>query len=241
MFTQGSLSNVSASLFEPTPRMKKNKKAVLFLGGPFQKTKYIQKIASLAQTIAAADSGARHALRLGVKLHAVIGDLDSISSHIRRRLTKTKFIRYPLEKDHSDGYLALQFLLSQKPSEIVIFGTIGGRPDHSMASLDLLRDVPDSIAAKMMSHDFEIYFVRKKLILKGKKGDIVSLLPLSPSGAIVKTQGLFYPLINEKLNSGSHGLSNQMTRKKASVQVMEGALWVFHQYRKDSSALRTSG
>src|SRR3989338_8478657 len=203
-------------------------KAVLFLGGELRKTPRLIHLAENADVVIAADSGALNALKLGIQPDHIVGDLDSLPSKDLKKFKKVEIHKYPSKKDKSDGELALELLLSQKPKEIIIFGTIGGRPDHSLAALMLLARIPKTIPSKMVSHDFEIFFTDDLATIYGKKGDLVSLLPQNSTGAKVTTSGLEYSLKNQHLSYGSQGLSNCMIRKKASLRITQGALFIFH-------------
>ncbi|MBI3017718.1 MAG: thiamine diphosphokinase [Deltaproteobacteria bacterium] len=203
-------------------------KAALFLGGELKKTPRLIKLAQSAEVVVAADHGALNALKLGIQPDHIVGDLDSLPSKELKKFKKAQIHRYPSKKDKSDGELALELLLSKKPKEIIIFGTIGGRPDHSLAALYLLASIPSSISAKMVSHDFELFFTEDLATIHGKKRDLVSLLPQNSTGAKVTTSGLAYPLKNQSLSYSSRGLSNQMTQSKVSIHLLRGALFIFH-------------
>src|SRR3989338_2665653 len=195
-------------------------KAALFLGGELKKTPRLVKLAQKADVVIAADSGALNALKLGIQPDHIVGDLDSLPSKDLKRFKKTQIHKYPSKKDKSDGELALELLLSKKPKEIIIFGTIGGRPDHSLAALMLLAKIPKTIPSKMVSHDFEIFFTDDLATIYGKKGDLISLLPQDSKGAQVSTLGLLYSLKNQHLRYGSQGISNRMTENKAALKVL---------------------
>ncbi|MBI3018312.1 MAG: thiamine diphosphokinase [Deltaproteobacteria bacterium] len=201
---------------------------VLFLGGELKKTRRLITLAQKADVVVAADHGALNALKLGIQPDHIVGDLDSLSFRNLKKFKKARRHRYPAQKDKSDGELALDLLLSKKPKEIIIFGTIGGRPDHSLAALMLLTKIPKTISAKMVSHDFEIFFTQSDSVIPGKKGDLLSLLPQDSKGAIVTTSGLLYALKNQPLRYSSHGLSNKMTERKVTVRIKRGALFIFH-------------
>jgi thiamine pyrophosphokinase len=59
--------------------------------------------------VIAADGGARHCLKLGIKPQVVIGDFDSLTRDELATFEKsgTKLIRYPVDKDETDLELAL--------------------------------------------------------------------------------------------------------------------------------------
>jgi hypothetical protein len=70
------------------------------------------------------------------------------------------------------------------------------------------------------------------MTVSGEPGDYVSLLPWGGDAEGVSTEALRYPLRNEPLTTGpSRGLSNELTRRTATVRVRRGALLVVHTRR----------
>ena len=102
------------------------KKALLFLGGHLKKTARLKTAIKKADLIVAADSGADNALKMGLKPDHLVGDLDSISKTAKLRIRGAAIHRYSTDKDLSDGELALKFLLSKHPTEIIVLGALGG-------------------------------------------------------------------------------------------------------------------
>ncbi|MFO7930083.1 MAG: thiamine diphosphokinase [Desulfosalsimonas sp.] len=87
------------------------------------------------------DKGAFHALSYGLTLDRVIGDFDSIKKdefdYIKRH-TKT-IDEHPIKKDETDSYLAIREALKLDPDEIIVYGGIGDRLDHTYANIQLLK------------------------------------------------------------------------------------------------------
>lgn len=203
--------------------------SILILGGELKKSSRIKKYTRESSLVVAADHGAQNALKLGIIPDHVVGDLDSLSAYVKSRLkAKSRFHRYPSRKDFSDAELALQFILSKKPTEIIIIGALGKRIDHAIANLMLLTQIPEKILACIMDEGIEIFYVRNIFELKGKKGNLISILPLLSHRTFLKTSGLSYGLNNKKLRMGAHGLSNRMVKSTAMIEVKEGAVFVFH-------------
>jgi len=203
-------------------------RGLLFLGGQIQKTARLKKFTRGNVFSVAADSGAGNALKLNVMPAAIVGDFDSIDAQTLKKCKHSEQIRYPKDKDQSDGELALAFLLSKKPTEILILGALGKRLDHMLANLSLLAQIPPKISAKIVDGKGDVYYVRKSFHLMGKKGDMVSVLSAPDRPARIKTTGLLYPLNHQILRPGAHGLSNRMTHPCVSIRVSAGAVFVFH-------------
>jgi thiamine pyrophosphokinase len=191
--------------------------------------------------IVGADGGTLHALDAGLIPDHVIGDLDSLSSDLRQRLTKegARFHAHPPAKDATDLELALLWAAEQSSAgEIIVLGALGGRPDQEFANLLLLvlpalegRDV------RMVGSVWEIRLIRsgETLTVRGQSGDTVSLIPLGGDARGVTTSGLRYSLEDEVLRFGpARGVSNVLENEDATVTVDEGVLWCFH--RRDREA-----
>ncbi|MGI6468138.1 MAG: hypothetical protein ACOX0Q_03815 [Syntrophomonadaceae bacterium] len=70
--------------------------------------------------------------------------------------------------------------------------------------------------------------------MKGKKGDVVSVLPLSDRALGVCEKGFEYPLdkvVLEKKNP--YSISNTLLGEKGEISLDEGVLAVFHFLRLD--------
>jgi thiamine pyrophosphokinase len=184
----------------------------------------------------AADGGARHAMVAGVRLHHVIGDMDSLDRDLRRRLEKTgaEFHIAPVAKDETDLELALIWAAAQPHiHEIVILGAFGGRPDQALANL-LLLALPELTSHYVLMIDgrWSVRVIRggDRVTLRGAPGDRLSLIPLGGPAYGVTTEHLAFPLAAETLFFGqARGVSNQFETETAVVTVQEGLLWCFHE------------
>jgi thiamine pyrophosphokinase len=189
--------------------------------------------------VIAADGGARHAEPLGVTLDLWVGDGDSIGED---GLAALGAAGVPLEraqpnKDESDTELALLAAISRGATGIVIVGALGGaRIDHALANIDLLAHPDlDGRSVTILGAGARIGLVRApgpaghavERRLAGRRGDVVSLLPMGPSVEGVTTDGLAYPLVDEPLSIGrTRGLSNIRVADEARVTVRHGLLLV---------------
>ena len=179
--------------------------------------------------VIAADGGYLHAEILGLELHTVVGDLDSIS-----KKTGSSFFEQgirihssPAEKDETDLALALLHATSLGVDRILILGAIGGRLDMSIANL-LLMTLPSlaKIQVEMWVATQTAWIIRPPGDeVLGQPGDTLSLIPLAGTAKGITTSNLAYPLQNEKLRAGfSRGLSNVLTGSTASIELQEGHL-----------------
>ena len=88
--------------------------------------------------VIAADSGIRHAEPLGLEPELWVGDFDSAFTRHLRELPHVPRQRHPVDKDITDGELAIEEALRRGARRLVLVGGLGGRTDHAMAHLALL-------------------------------------------------------------------------------------------------------
>ncbi|TBH17239.1 thiamine diphosphokinase [Thermus thermamylovorans] len=111
------------------------KRLALLLGGPLLTTEALKERLS-GYRLLAADSGARHALALGLPLELWLGDFDSSPPWLREALPAPKET-LPREKDQTDGEALVRRALELGAEEALLLGALGGRLDHTLAHLEL--------------------------------------------------------------------------------------------------------
>lgn len=187
-----------------------------------------------------ADGGLRNALELGLPPDVVLGDFDSAADEQVREAEAmgARLIRFPAHKDETDSELALRYAVDHGATEILFLGALGGRLDHTLANLFLLA-APElaGVPVRIVDGSASLELCRDRCEIRGRPGDIVSLLPLAAPVTGVVTVGLEYPLNNETLPFGAaRGVSNVMLGEAASVSISDGLLAVFHMLHQTSEA-----
>jgi thiamine pyrophosphokinase len=166
----------------------------------------------------------------------VIGDMDSLDPETAEDLVRrgTRISGYPPEKDETDTQLALQYALSLEPEEIRIFGAMGGRIDHTLANLSILKIALDQgVPTRLVDEWCEILMIRDSCVLEGEAGQTVSLFPFSSAVTGITLRGFAYPLENNAMEIGRpYGISNVLTDQRGFISLADGILLVIHYYRK---------
>lgn len=194
---------------------------------------YLKELVPTFDIIICADGGAEYAYKCGILPHYLIGDFDSINNDVLEYFTlkNVKIERYPKNKDFTDTELCVYKALEEKCNEIIIFAGIGSRIDHSLGNIGLLHIIK-SFGAKgcIISENQIIYICNDTLILKGKKGDLVSIIPFGGDAKGITTEGLQYPLKDDTIKFGyPTGVSNVMTDDICKIKITSGEILVIKQ------------
>ncbi len=209
------------------------KRAIIFYNGNLSDVRNAKKYITSTDYIICADGGAKHALELGLKPHIIIGDFDSLSQKDQKVFAKQQvpFITYKKEKDETDSELALQYALKNGYTTIVLFGVFGSRIDHMLTNIFALEYLSNYNAdVTIIEGNQAIRVIHNSIKLKGKKGDLLSLIPLKGDAKKVTTKNLQYPLHNEDLLFGhSRGISNIFIKDTAEISLQEGSILVIHE------------
>lgn len=204
---------------------------VLIIGnGNIANTRIIQNILKPDDVILCCDGGSKYLFEEGIIPHYIIGDLDSSIPQIIQ-FFETKgviFKKFNRKKDETDMELCIDFAISLGASQIIILGGIGTRLDHTLTNINLLIKAENSnVKATIIDDNNEINIISSSIQINGKKGDLISLIPISTTVNGISTSGLEYPLTNATMTIGkSLGVSNVLEDIKANISIKEGYLLV---------------
>lgn len=199
------------------------KRGVIFAGGEFSAPADLDEILKEASVIVCADSGFDSAVSVGVVPHVIIGDMDSVKSKLPEN---TDIIKLKCEKDDTDTEAAIDYLVNNGCSEIVLLGALGGRVDHELANIMLMVYTAKKGARLVIkTKNTEIILVEKYAEIKGEKGDYLTLIPITTDAEGVTLSGLKYPLEGATLEVGKTvGVSNEFISDKASITNQKGMI-----------------
>ena len=193
-------------------------RAVIICGGDVGE--YIKSYVTPDDFVICADSGFDYAIKFGITPDVVLGDMDSVKN---KNYPKDAII-YPCRKDFTDSELAAMYAKDNGYEEVLLFGMIGTRMDHSLANLTLLQRFKN---ACIINANNEIYFVKKEITLSGKPGDNISIIPYPGDAFGVTTYGLDYALSDGKIAAGTTlGISNVMVDEECTITISKGSAFV---------------
>lgn len=183
--------------------------------------------------VLAVDGGFAHLEACGVVPDAVIGDFDSLGYVPDACLS----LVFPPEKDKSDLELAFDYLMARGFRDFTVYGALGGRLDHTLASLAVFAQVaerrleggPCSLRAVDEKSQLEVLSDSQEIAFSEKKRGTVSVFSANDKAQGVFEEGLKYPFPKGPLsNRTSLCLSNEFTGKPARIGVERGTIYVIH-------------
>jgi len=176
----------------------------------------------------AADGGALFLESIGFLPDVIIGDFDSLTTEQYQRYEKlgAKIIKYPVEKDETDGELALQYCRERGFNNIIIIGFAGGRLDQQLANIFLLEYAfRNGITAFIKEPGLEMGIIGRRKVFFQKMGARLSLIPLDDKVIGVTVTGCKYLLESGSLlRYKTRGISNIIEQEKAVITVRKGLL-----------------
>lgn len=178
-----------------------------------------------------ADRGAYFLVRHGIRPHLSLGDFDSVHPdelEAVRSGSESFEACDPIDKNDTDTELAFAHALRMKPREMILFGGLGSRFDHSLANVHLLyKALAQGVLCKIIDSHNQIMLTDRDLTLQKGRYANVSLLPLSKRVTGITLEGFAYPLQKATLQIGdSLGISNILLQTTGSIRIDSGLLLV---------------
>lgn len=209
------------------------KRSVVFLRGTYP-IKYLSFYRGLCRGSlkVAADGGYSFFRKTGLVPDVLIGDMDSIKCLPANLSPKTRMVRFPQQKDKTDGQLALEFCLDEGYRTIDLVSPTVGEIDHHLGNIMLLHRAASCLksvsgSVRLVNHRYEI-----RLVIDGSVsftravGDTISVIPQSQR-IVLSSSGMEYSVKDCRVGLGdSRGLRNRVCAARASVSVKGWALVV---------------
>lgn len=205
-------------------------KCVIIANGDLEYSEKTAGIIREAGLIVCADGGIRHLKVLRIFPHAVIGDFDSAlpGDKLYFEEKNIKIISHPSRKNETDTELCVSWAILNHATDLTLLGATGTRLDHTLANIYLLKKLAGlGIPARIIDKHNTIHIVTGHIELKGRPGELLSLLPITEKAAGITIKGLEYPLVDAAMEMGSClGISNVFKETTVLVSVREGTLMV---------------
>jgi thiamine pyrophosphokinase len=173
--------------FEP---IVSTSKPVCLIGGASVAKKSISAVLPLVGGFIGADGGADHLLGAGLTPVAVIGDLDSLSSHARATFAD---LLHPVDDPLTTDFEKV--LQRVRAPMFICLGFTGGRMDHTLSVLNVMARFVDRTIVLADGDDASFLASRGTTHLVLPVGTRVSIMPLGV--ATVSAQGVQWPFTDQ--------------------------------------------
>lgn len=183
--------------------------------------------------VIAADSGMYTALEMGIVPDLFIGDFDSFDKqHLckesREAVENIPTVSYPVKKDLTDSMIAVEIALEKGADRIIIIGALGGRLDHTLSNVFLMRPLHSkNVSAVIDNGKNAVQYIKNQSITIKKRYKYISLLAYPSDARGVSISGVEYPLEDAVLQlDNPYAVSNCITDSECIVTVKDGGLLV---------------
>lgn len=176
----------------------------------------------------AADKGYLHLQKRGIEPALTVGDFDSLGF-----VPDTEnIVRHRVRKDDTDMLLAVREGLHRGANKFILYGGLGGRPDHTFANLQTLAFLTEQGAKGLLFGGGTAITVLQNgtLCFPETASGTISVFSCGERAEGVTERGLSFPLEDALLtDTFPVGVSNAFTGQKSSVTVQNGRLFLFWQ------------
>lgn len=203
--------------------------ALVVADAPLPSRSLLDPLRREADLIVAADGGANRALKAGLPVDWIVGDLDGVTAEALRRMPPGRVVR---DEDRNDSDLekAMRFVHGRGFDSAIIVGAIGERLDHTLGTLAVIAAWHDRIDIRVIDDHFTTIVVDPALEFEAPLGTMVSLV--APAGATgVTTRGLRYALRNARLAFSTRGIHNEVVSNPVRVEVTKGPMFLLRSHR----------
>ncbi len=205
---------------------------LLVAGAPLSWTPRLAAMAAAAAPLLAADGGADHLARLGLRPAAVIGDLDSISPETRAWLGEESLIVRP-DQDRTDLDKALEYAFENLSVEhVTVIAALGGRVDHELGNLGLLARLAMGERLVFEGANVRVLAIDGEATLAAHPGETWSFWTFDPF-VRVTVVGVRWPLENAAIDVGGRpSISNEAVDDLVRVRATGGAVVVMRHFTR---------
>lgn len=208
------------------------KKGLIVLNGHFIDVRKIElQLINLVSELSfeyviGVDGGCVLLEKLNQRPDLILGDFDSLKrlNDYKQLWPYAEVKMFQAEKDFTDAELAFAESDALELDEVYVIGGTGGRLDHQLSILFLLKNRPKYI---LVDEQNILSYIKAPYHHKVLSGDVkskyVSLIPLESGFVGVDLIGFKYPLNQATISFGQTiGISNEVTDTFGSITILSG-------------------
>ena len=185
-------------------------------------------------TVISVDAAVKKLEEINKMPNVMVGDFDTLTDESRLEHYAglgVEIVRHNPVKDFSDSELAIDWAYKRNISEIVVFGALGRRFDHTFANILLLQKYKKlGVDITIIDRFNRIYAKSNPFILEKRSvwGKYISFFAIREKVLIESLTGVAYPVENKYLDnieSPSLFISNEIVEDYMSV-IFDGEILV---------------
>jgi thiamine pyrophosphokinase len=158
-------------------------------------------IAASGRPLVAADGGANHLARIGLRPDAVVGDLDSITPSVRAWVGEERLLLRP-DQESTDLEKTLAHVFDAVGAgRLTVLGALGGRVDHTVGNLGLVARLGRGADLVLREPESLVLAVAGEAELEAAPGETWSAWSFDP-GVRVTLEGFRWPVAGRALDAG---------------------------------------
>lgn len=211
--------------------MSNNSYALIVLNGELPSLQLLESQWQNASLKICADGAAETLQAYGKNPDVIIGDMDSITNEQLVHFKSVKILKI-VEQDTTDSEKALSYCLKHKINKVSLLGGFGGRIDHSLHTIELIKKFHRKGLSITSFTEFEkVYLIDQKTNLLDKPGTRVSIIPIFGDVSNVSLHGFDFDLQNVIFKFGDFSsVSNRIKSSPATINFSNGELLVILEY-----------
>lgn len=172
-------------------------RAVIVTGGNPPSKELLQSYIKSDDFLIGVDHGCDCLLEYDIIPSLILGDFDSVNKEAIEVFKKknVKILEYNSDKDYTDTDLGYLKAKENGSNEILLFGAIGTRMDHTLGNLGILiKSLKEGVNMQIIDDNNIMSVVDKETSFKGNVGDTISFHALSDKVSNLSIRGAKYKL-----------------------------------------------
>ena len=199
-------------------------RCTLLANGKFPEHKIPLGIIMESENIICLDGAVNNLVKNKLEPKAIIGDLDSIDSTLRK--TYSEIIVETPDQNKNDLEKGLDWLNDKGYSDVAIIGATGLREDHTLSNIFIIMEKNYPMNIKIITDYGTFQIIKGHKNINSFKGQQVSLFTLKKDSKIT-TYNLKYQLNKNSLNTLFYGALNESTSSSFSVNIDRGSALLY--------------
>ena len=190
----------------PMPDCADRPACVVLAAGDFPRGEVARALLAGAAKVICCDSAAEEFCAWGGTPTAIVGDMDSLPTELRKRFADRIILRP--DQNTNDLWKAVTYAIEQRFEHITVLGAFGKREDHTLGNLMLLAARMREVQLQMVGDRGVFDFIDSPSSFESFAGQQVSLFALD-STADISVEGLRYEPPKNRLTAMWQGVSNE--------------------------------